>query len=161
MPHPKLNGTPPAIGIAAPQLRYVKQDKSDASLADLKGNVVILLTVPSLDTSTCALETRTFDKKAADLGATVLVVSMDLPFAMKRFCATEGIENVETGSDFRFNDVGEKWGLRIAEGNMNGTLGRLVFVIDKQGVIRYSEQTAELGVEPDYEAALAAAKSVL
>jgi len=156
-----MNGPFPKVGSAAPQLRYVKTDKSDASLADHKGQVVLLLMFPSVDTSTCALETRTFNQRAAGLGAKVLIVSMDLPFALKRFCAAEGIDRVETGSDFRFREAGDLWGTRIIEGNMNGTLGRVTWVIDKDGTVRYVEITKELGAEPDYEAALNVAKALL
>jgi thiol peroxidase len=108
MPQPRTIGTLPDVGSTAPELRFVKQDKSNASLSDLLGQVVLLFSVPSLDTSTCATEMRTFNAKAAGSGAHVLVVSMDLPFAMKRFCETEGIVNVHTGSDFRFRDLSER-----------------------------------------------------
>ncbi|MFT3886541.1 MAG: thiol peroxidase [Flavobacteriales bacterium] len=161
MPLPKLHGTIPTVGSAAPRLRFVKQDRSNAALADLKGNVVVLLSVPSLDTGVCATETRTFNQKAAGIGAVVLVMSMDLPFAMKRFCAAEGITNVETGSDFRFRDMSTDWGVAIAEGPMEATLARAVWVIDKEGVIRYHELVPELGNEPQYDAALEAAKKLL
>lgn len=161
MPHPKLSGVAPSPGSVAPQLRFVKQDRTDSSLADLKGHVVVLLMFPSLDTSTCALETRTFNKLAVGLGARVLAVTLDLPFAMKRFCLAEGIENVETGSDFRYRDASERWGVRIVEGNLNGTLGRVTWVVDREGIVRYVEVAPELGSEPDYGAALAAAKSLL
>lgn len=161
MAQPTTLGALPQIGDTARQLRYVKQDKSNAALADLKGSVVLLFSVPSLETSTCATETRTFNQKAAGLGAHVLVVSMDLPFAMKRFCEVEGIENVHTGSDFRFRDLSEGWGAAIAEGPMQATLCRAVWVIDKEGVVRYHELTPELGSEPDYDAALNAAKALL
>ena len=161
MPHPPLVGRLPGVGTAAPQLRYVQQDKSDAALASLKGEVVVLLAFPSLDTSTCALETRTFNKLAVGLGARVLAVTMDLPFAMKRFCIAEGIDNVQTGSDFRFRDMSEKWNAAIAEGNMRGTLGRISWVIDRSGVIRYERMTDELGHEPDYNEILEAARNLL
>lgn len=161
MPQPNTIGTLPQVGTAAPQLRFVKQDRSNADLASLKGDVVILLSVPSLDTGVCATETRTFNQKAAGLGAKVLVMSMDLPFAMKRFCDTEGITNVEPASDFRFRDLSEKWGAAIAEGPMQAVTARAVWVIDKEGVIRYHELTPELGSEPDYDAALNAAKGLL
>ncbi|MBK6543546.1 MAG: redoxin family protein [Flavobacteriales bacterium] len=95
MPQPRFHGPLPQPGTTAPTLRYVKQDRTEGSLAELNGHVVVLLTFPSMDTSTCALETRTFNKLATGLGAKVLAVTMDLPFAMKRFCAAEGIENVE------------------------------------------------------------------
>lgn len=161
MPQPNTIGTLPQVGTAAPQLRYVKQDRSNADLAAFKGEVVILLSVPSLDTGVCATETRTFNQKAAGLGAKVLVMSMDLPFAMKRFCDTEGITNVEPASDFRFRDLSEKWGAAFAEGPMQAVTARAVWVIDRTGVIRYHELTPELGAEPDYDAALNAAKGLL
>jgi len=161
MPQPRTLGTLPQVGTIAPQLRYVEQDKSNADLASLKGHVVVLFSVPSLDTSTCALETRIFNEKAADLGAHVLLVSMDLPFAMKRFCEAEGIVNVRTGSDFRFRDLSERWGAAIAEGPMEATHCRAVWVIDKEGVVRHHELTAELGSQPDYDAALKVARELL
>lgn len=161
MPQHSTIGTLPNAGAAAPQLRYVLQDKSNAELADLKGEVVLLFCLPSLDTSTCATETRTFNKKAVDLGAHVLVVSPDLPFAMKRFCQTEGINNVYTGSDFRFRDMSEKWGAAFAEGPYQGLHCRATWVIDREGIIRYHELVPELGSEPDYDAALAAVKELL
>lgn len=161
MPRPRTNGPVPGAGATAPALRFVKQDRSNSDLASLKGNVVILLSVPSLDTSTCALETRTFNKLASGLGAHVLVMSVDTPFAMKRFCVAEGIENVHTGSDFRYHDMNDRWGVGIAEGPMEATLARCVWVLDKEGVVRYYEMTEELGDEPNYEAALEAAKKLL
>ena len=161
MPQPRTLGTLPGVGATAPQLRFVKQDRSNADLASLKGQVVMLVSVPSLDTSVCATETRTFNQKAAGLGAKVIVMSMDLPFAMKRFCDTEGITNVEPASDFRYRDLSDKWGAAIVEGPMEAATCRAVWVIDQQGVIRYHELTPELGSEPDYEAALNEAKGLL
>ena len=161
MPQPKFHGPLPQPGTVAPTLRYVKQDKSEGTLADHKDHVVVLLTFPSVDTSTCALETRTFNKLAVGLGAKVLVVTVDLHYALKRFCAAEGIDNVEAGSDFRYHDMSHVWGAAIAEGNMLGVCGRITWVIDKEGVVRYLEVAKEIGAEPDYEAALAAAKGLL
>ncbi|MBK8339170.1 MAG: thiol peroxidase [Flavobacteriales bacterium] len=161
MPHPKLNGTIPPLGGAAPQLRFVLQDRSNSDLASLRGQVVILLSVPSLDTSTCALEMRTFNQLAAGFGAQVLLVSVDTPYAMKRFCVAEGIENVRTGSDFRFHDLARNWGVEIAEGGLQAATARAVWVLDREGVIRYHELSAELGHEPNYEAALEAARGLL
>lgn len=160
MPQPKFTGQLPVIGSPAPRLRYVKTDRTEGSLADLRGEVVVLLMFPSVDTSTCALETRTFNKLATGLGARVLAVTADLHFALKRFCAAEGIDHVEAGSDFRYRDA-DAWGTRIAEGAMAGVLGRVSFVIDREGVVRYCEVTPELGSEPDYDAALNAAKALL
>ena len=115
---------------------------------------------PSVDTGVCATETRTFNQKAAGLGCKVVAVTADLPFALGRFCAAEGIANVETGSDFRHRDA-DAWGTRIADGPMAGVLGRVSFVVDKEGVVRFCEVTPELGSEPDYDAVLNAAKGLL
>jgi thiol peroxidase len=160
MPQPAFSGSLPAIGSPAPPLRYVKNDRTEASLADHKGNVVVLLMFPSVDTGVCATETRTFNRKATGLGAIMLAVTADLPFALGRFCAAEGITNVETGSDFRHRDA-DAWGTRIAEGGLAGVLGRVSFVIDREGVVRFCEVTPELGSEPNYEAVLNAARELL
>lgn len=161
MPLPKLNGVIPQVGQAAPGFRYVALDKTNHTLNSLKGQVVIVLAFPSVDTPTCATETRKFNQHAADLGATILVASMDLPFAMARFCAAEGIENVKMASDFRFHDMWNNWGVAIAEGGLEGTLARAVWVLDKDGVIQYHELVPEIGNEPDYDAALAAARKLI
>ena len=161
MPQPKFHGPLPQPGTVAPTLRYVQPDKSEGTLADHLGHVVVLLTFPSVDTSTCALETRTFNKLATGLGAKVLAVTVDLHYAMKRFCAAEGIENVGVGSDFRYHDMAHVWGAAIAEGNMTGVTGRITWVIDKEGIVRYLEVAKEIGAEPDYEAALNAAKALI
>ena len=160
MPQPPFSGSLPSYGSKAPLLRYVKPDKSEASLTDHSGHVVVLLMFPSVDTSTCATEMRTFNQLATGMGAHVLAVTMDLHYAMRRFCAAEGIANVEVGSDFRYRDS-DHWGTRIAEGNMMGLHGRVTFVIDKEGAVRYCEVALELGLEPDYDAALKAAKALL
>lgn len=160
-PHPPLVGKLPGVGQPAPQLRFVKQDRTEGDLASMKGEVVVLAAFPSVDTSTCAMETRSFNKLAVGLGARVLLVSLDLPFAFKRFCAAEGIDQVETGSDFRYRDMVEQWHAAIAEGNLRGTLGRITWVLDREGVIRYEAITAELGREPDYDAVIAAVKALL
>ena len=161
MSQPKFHGPLPQPGTVAPTLRFVQPDKSEGTLADHLGHVVVLLTFPSVDTSTCALETRTFNKLATGLGAKVLAVTVDLHYAMKRFCAAEGIENVGVGSDFRYHDMAHVWGAAIVEGNMTGVTGRITWVIDKEGVVRYLEVAKEIGSEPDYEAALNAAKALI
>ncbi|HQV76652.1 MAG: thiol peroxidase [Flavobacteriales bacterium] len=161
MPLPKLNGVIPQVGQAAPTFRYVATDKTNHALDGLKGEVVIVLAFPSVDTPTCAIETRTFNQHAADLGATILVASMDLPFAMKRFCAAEGIDKVKMASDFRYRDMWNNWGVAIAEGGLEGTLARAVWVLDKNGMIQYHELVPEIGSEPNYVAALSAAKALL
>ncbi|MEZ4739501.1 MAG: thiol peroxidase [Flavobacteriales bacterium] len=161
MASPSIRGVLPDVGAQAPELRYVKPDRSNASLSELNGQVVVLLSMPSLDTKICAVETRVFNQRAAEIGAHVLALTMDLPMAMKRFCEVEGIANVHMGSDFRFRDLSEKWNAAIAEGPLEATTCRAVWVIDPNGVVRYHEWVVELGNEPDYEAALKAAKELL
>ncbi len=161
MPQPAFHGPLPAVGTIAPTLRYVKGDRTEGSLVAHKGEVVVLTAFPSVDTKVCALQTRVFNQRAVDLGTRVVTISMDLPFALSRFCAAEGIDKVEAGSDFRYRDAALVWGAAITEGVMAGVLGRITWVIDKEGVVRYCEVTPELGSEPDYEAALAAAKQLL
>jgi len=161
MPQPAFHGPLPVVGTVAPTLRYVNADRQEGRLADHKGEVVVLIAFPSVDTMTCALETRTFNQQATGLGAVVISISMDLPSALKRFCAAEGIDKVEAASDFRYRDAAHVWGAALMDGNLAGTLGRITWVIDRKGVIRYMEVAPELGAEPDYEAALNAAKGLL
>lgn len=110
---------------------------------------------PSIDTPVCATSVRTFNERAAASGLTVVCVSNDLPFAQKRFCGTEGIENVTSGSAFR-SDFGGDYGVTIADGPMAGLLARAVVVIDADGKVAYTELVPEIASEPDYEAAIAA-----
>lgn len=161
MPQPPFHGPLPAVNTVAPTLRYVKSDRSEGRLSDHTGEVVVLIAFPSVDTPTCAVETRTFNQRATDLGATVISISMDLPPALKRFCAAEGIDQVVAASDYRYHDAAHVWGAALMEGNLAGTLGRITWVVDREGVIRYMEVAPELGAEPDYEAALKAAKAML
>lgn len=161
MPQPPFFGPLPAVGTVAPVLRYATSDRKEGRLSDHKGEVVVLIAFPSVDTPTCAMETRTFNQRATDLGATVISISMDLPPALSRFCAAEGIDKVIAGSDFRYRDAAHIWGAALMEGSLAGTLGRITWVIDREGVIRHLEVAPELGSEPDYEAALSAAKGLL
>jgi thiol peroxidase len=110
-----------------------------------------------VDTPVCAVSVRTFNERAAGGGVSVLNVSNDLPFAQKRFCGAEGIENVATASAFR-DSFGEDYGITIADGPMAGLLGRAVVVIGADGNVAYSELVPEIANEPDYDAALAALK---
>jgi thiol peroxidase len=161
MPLPKLNGTPPGIGQLAPELRFVGIDRQSDDLRNLRGQVVVLLAFPSLDTNTCAIETRKFNELASDLGATIVVASVDTPFAMKRFCVAEGIGNVRMASDFRFHDLFLNWGVGISEGPLEGATARVVWVLDRNGIVRYVELVPEIGDEPDYDAALKAAQELI
>jgi thiol peroxidase len=127
-------------------------------LSDWRGKVVILSTVPSLETAVCDRETREFNERASALGdgCVVLTVSMDLPFAQKRWCGAAGVERVITLSDSKRREVGDRYGVRIRE---NGLLARTVTVIDAGGVVRYQEIVPEVASEPNYDAAIEAAKS--
>ena len=154
-----LAGTLPAKGAAAPDFTLVKQDLSAVSKKDFAGKTVILLTVPSLDTGVCAIETKKFNEKAAALpGVTVLVASSDLPFAIKRFCAAEGITNVHGVSDLRDRDFGKRWGVAIADGPLQGVTARAAFVIDGTGHVKHVELVPEIAQEPHYDSILAAAR---
>ncbi|MBI9020182.1 MAG: thiol peroxidase [Verrucomicrobia bacterium] len=148
-------GELPVKGSAAPEFTLVKQDLSETILADYKGQRLILNIFPSIDTGVCATSVRRFNEEAAELDNTVvLCVSMDLPFAMGRFCGAEGIENVVPVSAFR-SGFGDRYGVLVADGPLAGLLSRAVVVIDGAGNVVYTEQVSEITQEPDYDAALA------
>ncbi len=149
-------GSLPAVGAKAPEFSLVKQDLSEATLADYAGKRVVLNIFPSLDTGTCATSVRTFNTKAASLENTVvLCISADLPFAAGRFCTTEGIESVETLSNFRNAEFGADYGNDFTTGPLVGLLARSVVVVDTDGTVLYNELVKETVDEPNYEAALA------
>lgn len=154
-------GTLPAVGSAAPDFRLTKNDLSDVSLSSFAGKVKILNIVPSLDTGVCAASARRFNVEAGKLADTVvLTISRDLPFAQKRFCELEGISAVVALSELRDRAFGKAYGAEIVEGGMAGLLSRAVVVLDRQNKVVYTEQVPEIVQEPDYVAALAAAKGV-
>jgi len=133
---------------------------SDANLADLTESFVsakntIILSVPSVDTPVCAIETKRFSQEIANRGGTLqlLTVSMDLPFALKRFCAAENITNITTSSDYKHRTFGENFGVYIQE---MGLLARAVFVVNTAGKVVHVEYVDDIAKEPDYAAALAA-----
>jgi len=151
------SGELPKIGTKAPNFKLVKTDLSTASLADYSGSRVVLNIFPSIDTGTCASSVRTFNSKASALKNTkVLCVSRDLPFAQKRFCGAEGLENVENLSDFKTGSFGKDYGLEITDSVLAGLHSRVVIVLDENGTIIYTEQVPEIADEPNYEVALAA-----
>ena len=143
-------------GTMAPDFSLVKNDLSEYTLNDNKGKYVVLNIFPSLDTGVCAMSVRRFNEMAAALpNTTVLCISKDLPFAQSRFCTVEGIENVVPLSDFRnTSSFGEKYGVLMKDGPMQGLLARAVVVINPQGEVVYSELVPEITQEPDYEAIL-------
>jgi thiol peroxidase len=156
----QLQGTMPAVGTAVPNVRFVGTDLSEGDLASLKGRPVVLFSLPSVDTGVCATETRSFNQRLSGMGASGVAISEDLPFALKRFCAAEGIANVQAVSDFRYHDM-DRFGVGMADGAMAGLLARVVFVIDKEGILRYTQVVPEIVTEPDYDAVLAEAGKLL
>ena len=151
------NATLPAVGSVAPQFQLVGNDLSDVSLQDFKGQRVILNIFPSIDTATCATSVRTFNKMANDLENTkVLCISRDLPFAQKRFCGAEGLENVVNLSDFRDGSFGDAYGLTLTDSALKGLHARAIVVVDENGVVSHTELVSEIANEPNYEAALKA-----
>ena len=156
----RLEGHFPQAGETAPDFYLAKNDLSDFSLKDGKGQYLILNIFPSLDTGVCATTVRRFNQMAASLpGAMVLCISKDLPFAQNRFCAAEGIEHTLLLSDFRYTSrFGEEYGVLITNGPMRGLLARAVVIIDPEGKVVYSELVNEVTREPNYDAALKAVK---
>jgi thiol peroxidase len=148
-------GELPAVGSKAPAFNLTGADLSPVSSEGFSGKSVLLNIFPSVDTPVCATSVRKFNERAAETGATVVNVSKDLPFAQKRFCGAEGIENVTTASAFR-DSFGEDYGITIADGPMAGLLGRSVVVIGADGNVAYTQLVPEIAEEPDYDAALAA-----
>jgi thiol peroxidase len=154
-----LVGNAVQVGDAAPDATLAANDLSEVKLSSFRGKVVLLATVPSLDTGVCSIETRRFNQEAAALGdnVVVLTVSMDMPFAQKRWCGAEGVQRVVTLSDHRDASLGLAFGVLIKELRL---LARAVFVIDPQGRITYMELVPEMGHEPNYEAALQAVQAL-
>ena len=151
------NGELPKTGSKAPDFKLVNTDLSMATLADFAGSKVVLNIFPSIDTGTCATSVRTFNAKASALSNTkVLCISRDLPFAQKRFCGAEGLENVINLSDFNTGSFGKDYGLEITDSVLAGLHSRVVIVLDENGVVKYAEQVPEIADEPNYENALAA-----
>ncbi|KMY22988.1 thiol peroxidase [Actinobaculum suis] len=146
-------GDLPAVGTKAPAFTVVNADLEDVRLADFAGQRVVLNIFPSLDTGICATSVRTFNKLAEQfVNTAVICVSMDLPFALGRFCGAEGIQNVVTASAFR-SDFGETYGVRMVDGALAGLLSRSVVIVDTDGTVIYTEQVPEIKTEPNYEAA--------
>ena len=152
-------GELPKKGQKAPDFHLTKNDLSDTTLNAFDGKRLILNIFPSIDTSTCATSVREFNKRAADLENTsVLCISRDLPFAQKRFCGAEGIENVQTLSDFKTGDFGKQYGLEMADGPLNGLHARAIVVLDEAHNVLHTELVGNISDEPNYDAAIAALK---
>jgi thiol peroxidase len=154
-----LVGTEVRAGQKAPDFEAVANDMSAVRMSSFADKVRIIASVPSLDTSVCDMETRRFNEEAGKLGGDVVVltISMDLPFAQKRWCGAAGVTNVQTLSDHRAASFGQAYGVLIKEIRL---LARAVFVVDKGGTIRYVQIVPELTKEPDYDAVLKAARGL-
>ena len=153
------NGNLPAKGQKAPDFKLTTVDLRDVGLGEWKGKKKILNIVPSLDTAVCATSTRKFNESGGKLPDTVvLVISADLPFAMKRFCTTEGLQNVVSLSMIRGKSFAKTYGVLIEDGPLAGVTARAVVVLDENDKVVHTELVPEIGQEPNYDAALAAAK---
>jgi thiol peroxidase len=154
-----LAGAAVQVGQKAPDFKLTGNDLGEVTLATTAGAVRVFAAVPSLDTGVCDRETRRFNQEAAGLpGAHVYVVSMDLPFAQKRWCGAAGIDKVTTLSDHRGASFGAAWGVLVPALRL---LARAVFVVDQDDVVRHVEYLPSVGQEPDYAATLAAVKRLL
>ena len=155
-----LGGAAVAPGDDAPDFEAVDTSLQTVHLSDAKGKVIILSAVPSLDTPVCDTETRRFNSEAVGLGEDIEVwtISMDLPFAQKRWCAGAGIDRVKALSDYRERQFGERYGVRMTDGPLKGVTARAVFVVGRDSKIKHVEYVPEIASEPDYAAAVSAAK---
>lgn len=154
-----LDGKGVNVGDNAPKVELVAKDLSAFSVGGASGKYQVLIAVPSLDTGVCATEARKFNEKIASKeGVEATIISMDLPFAMGRFCSTEGIQNLKVGSDFRGAKFAKEYGILLTNTPLQGLCARAIFIIDQNGKLVYKQLVAEITTEPDYEAALNAIK---
>jgi len=155
----ELDGPELKAGDKAPDVRLKKSLKDDYRIGEGTGQVRLISVVPSLDTPICALQTKRFNEEAARLsGVDIYTVSMDLPFAQKRWCGAAGVERVTTLSDHREADFAQKWGLLVKELRL---IARAVYVVDRQGVIRHAQLVREIASEPDYASVMTAVRDLL
>ncbi len=155
----ELVGNEINVGDCAPVVKVVATDLSEKQIGGENDKAQLVVVVPSLDTPVCDAETRRFNTDAASLnGVETIVVSMDLPFAGKRFCSTAGIENLTVTSDFRNKEFANAYGVLIGDGALAGVTCRAIFVIDKGGKVCYKQIVPEITADPNFEEALEAAK---
>jgi thioredoxin-dependent peroxiredoxin len=148
-------GELPVKNAPALDFELVTENLTTATLADFSGHNLVLNIFPSIDTPTCAQSVRVFNQQAASVPNTkVINISRDLPFAQKRFCAAEGIENVINLSDFKTGRFGKDYGIELLDGKMAGLHARAVVVVDKSGQVVHAELVPDISSEPDYQAAL-------
>jgi thiol peroxidase len=145
-------GNLPEVGSIAPDFTLVNASLQEIHLSDYKGKRVLLNIFPSLDTGTCATSVRKFNKWVSEKeNVVVLCVSKDLPFAQSRFCGAEGLENVETASDFRYHTFADDYGVLLTDGPLKGLMARSVVALDENGVVLYTELVPEITNEPNYD----------
>lgn len=148
----QIQGEELKVGDVAPDFEVINIDMAPIKLSDFKGKVVVINAIPSVDTPICNKQIIRFNQEATLLNdAIIIFVSVDLPFALERFCGTNGINNVKITSDYKNMDMGSKYGIII---NDMKIYSRAVFVVDKEGIIRYSEYTPEVNSHPNYDKAL-------
>ena len=154
-----LLGTQIAVDMQAPNFKVVDKNFTPVQLSDFKNQTILISVVPSLDTGVCSLQTKRFNEEAAKLpkNITLLTISNDLPFAQKRFCKVENVDQIKVLSDSVWRSFGENYGLIIKD---MGLLTRAIFIIDSQGKVKYKELVANISDHPNYESALNAVKDI-
>ena len=154
-----LAGTELNVGDKAPEVIIVGADLEDIEVGGSKDQIQLIVSVPSLDTATCASETRRFNLEVGSLEiCTTTVVSMDLPFASAKFCSTEGIDNLEVGSDYVEKEFAKSYGVLMADNKLKGLCARAIFVVNRDGIITYKQVVPDVTNEPNYEEVLEAIK---
>lgn len=148
-----ISGSEVKVGQALPEFKVTGVDMADVTSAEFTGKRLVILSVPSIDTPVCSVEAKRFNEEAAKLGADVkiLTVSRDLPFAQKRWCGAEGVENIVMGSDYKYRSFGDNFGVLIDDWQL---LSRAVIVANEKGIVTYVEYVPEISQEPNYSAAL-------
>ena len=154
-----VSGTEIKVGDSAPDFKLTGLDLQDVTSDNYSGKILVLSVVPSLDTPVCSIQTKNFNSEATKLSdkITILTVSMDLPFAQKRWCGLEEVENIQVASDYKYRDFAMKYGVLLGE---LGLLTRAVFVVDQNQKVRHVEYVKEVTTEPDYNAALQVARQL-
>lgn len=154
-----LTGNDIDVGDMAPVVTVVGADLEDIEIGGSKDQVQLIISVPSLDTKTCAAETRRFNQEVGNLEiCTTAVISMDLPFASSKFCSTEGIENLVVGSDYVDKEFAKAYGVLMEDGKLKGLCARAIFVVNRSGEVVYRQIVPEVTDEPNYEEVLDAIK---
>lgn len=150
------------VGMVAEDVTLVAKDLNEVSLYDIEEKVKVLISVPSLDTGVCQAETRKFNEELGKRkNVKGIIVSKDLPFASKRFCEAEGIQNVEAYSDYRYSDFGKEFGVEMVDGALKGLLARVVFVLNQENKIVHVEAAEDILKEPNYDAVLEAVDKLI